>query len=983
MTKIYVESVEDNPPPGESTPLLSATLSLSHTADDKREMFQSFRRRSQASSRLLTSLRDLEGAKDLKLDEGLPMAHPVEGLAPLFPNGGIKAFNDREHVPYRDASLVKSIPAFPPYRRKARHRSFYLWWTNEFRHWWKSSRLLVRLAGLYCLSYDPAVAPSILVLDPAKRKTMKKLLKFSKHLGQGGPVREFIKTVKPFTRGMRILVGGWRWFEAAPCRRGEVGVEEAMAFVGNRVSRMVARTATDDLAWYIIFPFQRYIFRQDLLEYPRAFHPIMLCACIGVLRAVSPFAASFQGSRLGRVLTRHFYSSAKNRWMPTQRIGDLNLKSDDCQERDEVNQTADLVIIAHIAAKALGEVQTSCGDGGQDVVCQKDVMLQMGFTQVGAGSGGYAVYHYHFRFHESSPIKSTTILVHATPYGPSICEVMPYYLVLEWETSEDVRDKKWSNSLVSLELGPHKYQGPQVLEGYCYQGAFFSPHHFAELKEMYDKQLLSYEAACKKLPIVAKTFRQSGVPNDLPTLKKFLEAGKRTKKRRQNTREYNELQKVVTSLAKEIKGLMKKEEKNKASGECFAPKGVILYFEGLDCSGKSSTGGLVQAALEQAGYQVGMRQYNRPPTAEQRARPWMDRFEIPGTASAIDLTPNTGDDNEGDSHHIGLVWDRGPAGDFVYGNLNELPLAEKKKRYEEFIAFDQQCREQDILFLKLLFVTNRDSIAKTLGKRLAQKKMAKDLTTWLQACRDRSGDDNISFEGLEEITAHIDPTDFIAFNNYERNLRIFSNFCHNTDSQQNANPWVVVNTGDRYAARKALLKAFRSHLHDFESRGKGCAPCSRGTLVAPPHTQGMEINDMMKTKFSRSWRHSLLAWLAFMGLLLLAFVYAENTKWDDTWFKTPNKYNISALLEEGSMDDNQVIDPGKPSAAVEVADTTVKKGKTSKKKSDTVDDGNVNKLVTDAPLGDQKAAKTTKVPKEEQAETVEHGESTNLGDVEI
>ena len=71
--------------------------------------------------------------------------------------------------------------------------------------------------------------------------------------------------------------------------------------------------------------------------------------------------------------------------------------------------------------------------------------------------------------------------------------------------------------------------------------------------------------------------------------------------------------------------------------------------------------------------------------------------------------------------------------------------------------------------------------------------MAKDLTTWLKACSSRIEEDDISFEGLEAISAHIDPTDFIAFNNYERNLRIFSNFALNTDST--INPWVVVNTG--------------------------------------------------------------------------------------------------------------------------------------------------------------------------------------------
>ena len=226
------------------------------------------------------------------------------------------------------------------------------------------------------------------MLSPFKHKTIKKLTKFSKRLGQGGPVRDFIKTVKPFTRSMRMLVGGWRWFEAAPCRRGEVGLEEIMAFVGNRVSRMVARTATDDLGFYLIFPVQRYLFRQDRLDFPEDFHPIAICVCLGILRAVSPFAASFQGSRVGRVLTRHFFSSAKNRWLPTQRIGDLNLMSDDCQEKDEVNQTASLVKIAHLVAKALGDVQTSEEGGDGDIVHQHEALLQQGFKQAGAGSGG-------------------------------------------------------------------------------------------------------------------------------------------------------------------------------------------------------------------------------------------------------------------------------------------------------------------------------------------------------------------------------------------------------------------------------------------------------------------------------------------------------------------------------------------------------------------------------------------------------------------
>ena len=151
---------------------------------------------------------------------------------------------------------------------------------------------------------------------------------------------------------------------------------------------MVARTATDGLGFYLVFPIQRYLFKKDYLDYPQEFHPIVICVCLGVIRAVSPFAASFQGSRVGRVLTRHFFSSAKNRWLPTQRIENLNLKSDDCQEKDEVNQTASLVTIAHVVAKALGEVQTSGGGGDGDVIRQHEALKQQGFKQVGAGSGG-------------------------------------------------------------------------------------------------------------------------------------------------------------------------------------------------------------------------------------------------------------------------------------------------------------------------------------------------------------------------------------------------------------------------------------------------------------------------------------------------------------------------------------------------------------------------------------------------------------------
>jgi len=322
---------------------------------------------------------------------------------------------------------------------------------------------------------------------------------------------------------------------------------------------------------------------------------------------------------------------------------------------------------------------------------------------------------------------------------------------------------------------------------------------------------------------------------------------------------------------------------SKGPDACCAPRGVILYFEGLDCAGKSSTGGLVEQALRGAGYHVEMRQYNRPPTAEQKLRPWMDRFEVPETSS-VALVVESGNSQEQEAtmkmlqkcvehRHSALTWDRGPAGDFVYNpEYRAMGPDERREKYREFMEFDRWCFENRILFLKLLFVTNRDSIASTLGKRLAQKKMARDLHTWLNASRGGESDYGaIGFEGLSEIELHIDPTDFIAFNNYQTNLRIFTNFALNTDLQEN--PWVVVNTTNRYAARQQLIHAFRVKLERFKDHQTCCARRQVGAPQAD--TPGISEHEMLEKGFRKPLPIKLL--ISLIGLLFLVFFYGEHT----------------------------------------------------------------------------------------------------------
>ena len=123
---------------------------------------------------------------------------------------------------------------------------------------------------------------------------------------------------------------------------------------------------------------------------------------------------------------------------------------------------------------------------------------------------------------------------------------------------------------------------------------------------------------------------------------------------------------------------------------------------------------------------------------------------------------------------------------------------------------------------------------------------------------------------------------------------------------------------DRYAARKSLMNAFRSHLHDFKARGS--------KPIAPKHTQAIDIGTMMSAKFSSSRRHIVWTMITLMCLLLLAYIYAGNTNWDDSWIRTPTKYNISALLEEG-MDDDSILGP-----AVDETLPPEKKAKASKEK---------------------------------------------------
>jgi polyphosphate kinase 2 (PPK2 family) len=737
---------------------------------------------------------------------GTQFLEPADGLDPIV-RGGANHTNKPEWA-------VKSVPAFPAHTRQSTRRSFILFWIYQFRHWWKSSRLLVRFAGMYVFAIDPLNWDSMMTLDLLKKKGPKKAMKLIKHLSKGGPISGFLNDVKILTRTIRIVAATWRWIEAPESRRFEVGVAEFFAFMGNRVARIFSRFFADWLASFIVLPFLVFLIERGVIS-ETGWLNVTVLLLLGIIRALFPFIGSFQGSRFGRVVTRELFHAGKDRWLPTMRVDDLNMDSDDCREWDEASKTYSdevLVQIAKEVAAALGKEHQVWGS--EDSAYRSNRYIkEEGFYQVGCGSGGYAVY--------SLKRGDMSVMLHVTPHGPCILDELPRYIVLEREGSRDTRNA-WSQHIARYLFG-----GTPVVEGYCYKGAFFSPFHFAAMKRRYDQELAAYDKACGFICTTKLT--ENTPPTDLAALKAFLETGREAKKKRKHLQQNHVVNVQVEKLSREIIEEIKARDQHTGESKCKAPWGVILYFEGLDCSGKSSTGNLVQAALENAGYSVSFCRYNRPPTAEQRKQPWIDRFEYPDTTAIEPRGYQEADADAvpggacGNHRHAAMVWDRGPGGDFVYGNLDKLSQADKELRYQEFNDFSARLRQKNILFCKLLFVTDRDSIARTLGKRLAQKRIVGEVRNWLDASNGALMGEIIR-TGLDEIEGHIDPTDFIAFNSYHDNLNKFMTFAKNTDISDTCkffNPWTVVNTIDRYKAKLSLLTRFENQFDRFIMCGSG------------------------------------------------------------------------------------------------------------------------------------------------------------------
>jgi hypothetical protein len=155
---------------------------------------------------------------------------PDQQVAALFYQllGHVNYWYHGNHV------FPESNPVLPPEVRMKRHRNFYIYLLNEFRHWWKTSRLLARLAGGFCFLYNDPLSWSTVLANlgnaPTRRhKQLKQASKYVKQIGRGGPLASFLNIVTPGTRTIRIVLAVARAWEARVDHRfREVAMAEAL-----------------------------------------------------------------------------------------------------------------------------------------------------------------------------------------------------------------------------------------------------------------------------------------------------------------------------------------------------------------------------------------------------------------------------------------------------------------------------------------------------------------------------------------------------------------------------------------------------------------------------------------------------------------------------------------------------------------------------------------------------------------------------------
>lgn len=322
--------------------------------------------------------------------------------------------------------------------------------------------------------------------------------------------------------------------------------------------------------------------------------------------------------------------------------------------------------------------------------------------------------------------------------------------------------------------GKSKKKKAKTRRGVFFQGVTFSEKHWTSLQDRYAEEISRFARAVRA--------DAGPLPEGFDALKTFLERGMRPAELAKRADRAAELEAGTDRIAAQLARMQ-------ADGT--APKGVVVYVAGPDAAGKSSTGGIVMSALEKAGFDLGTAVF-KAPSAEERAQHWLARFErgVPAQGQAV-------------------FWDRGPAGDSVYGPADDARATEMGA---EMSAFEADLRARGILMVKVELSADAEKQAATFGKRLARQHIAGKLEAALAA---QDGLHEEAKAGLEEISGKLDRADFAAFTAFDE---VQAKFLRFVDASSDVEPWLVIDATKRHAARLELIDGFAAALDRFAAR---------------------------------------------------------------------------------------------------------------------------------------------------------------------
>lgn len=305
-------------------------------------------------------------------------------------------------------------------------------------------------------------------------------------------------------------------------------------------------------------------------------------------------------------------------------------------------------------------------------------------------------------------------------------------------------------------------------------------------RETFDRMKARFTEEMARFASGLEALGEGVLPSDLEALKALGAAGQSAKKQKKEAADEAAIALATQKLTARIDAM-------KAQGQ--APKGIIVYVEGPDGAGKTSTGAIVMRAIEDAGYKPRSEVFKAPTEAERKQH-WLQRFErgVPKKGEVV-------------------FWDRGPAGDAVYGK----PTAAKKAEMgKELVAFERALEKDGVLLFKLELFASESKQADTFGKRLARQAMAAQLQGVLAA---RGGLDAGKTAGLANIAGKIDADDFRALETYQDVQASFLAFV----GQSGPASWNVVDATKRHDARLEIMERFEQALSGFVPKAQASA----------------------------------------------------------------------------------------------------------------------------------------------------------------